>query len=230
MTELEIKKFLKTKHEQFIDTLFHAETRAIIRDKTYFAGGCIRDLNNGRIPRDYDLFFYEQDDCNKFIELSIKEVSLKKTKAGNANCKKGTAVQVITMVSEYPEKLIKTFDFTINNGFYCLRSDKLVVPKEKINLVINPEIYSPFNALLRVSKFVDMGYKISDKTLFKLGLMLTKFKNEEEAIDSLKGVSTSYLKKDGTFITTAEDLTSGDFKWSDFGPTPSFHSSDDIPF
>lgn len=219
MTELEIKKFLKTKHEQFINTLFHAETRAMIRDNTYFAGGCVRDLSNGKIPRDYDLFFYEQKDCNKFIELSVNEFSLQKTKAGNANCKKGTAVQVITMISEYPAKLIRTFDFTINNGFYCLRSDKLVVPREKTNLVINPEIYSPFNALLRVSKFTELGYKVPDKTLFKLGLLITKFKDETEAIESLKGVSTSYLRSSNEFMITAEDFSE-----------PSFTSTDDIPF
>lgn len=219
MTELQIKNYLKDKHEEFIDSLYGGETKLLIRNKTYFAGGCIRDLNNSRIPKDYDLFFYDKESMSQFIELSRYEFSLKRTRAGNFNCKKGTSVQVITVLAGEPDELVKTFDFTINNGFYCTRDCELFLPREKVNLILNPEVYSPFNALLRVSKFVEMGYKISDKTLFKLGLMMVKFEEASDAIESLVGVSTSYLKKDDQFMITAEDFSE-----------PCFTSTDDIPF
>ena len=40
-----------------------------------------------------------------------------------------------------------------------------------------------------------MGYEVTDKTLYDLGILMTNYKNEEEACNSLIGVSTHYLKQ-----------------------------------
>lgn len=193
-----LKKTLKAKHEEFINTLYHQETKDLIKTKTYFAGGAIRDLLKNREPKDYDLFFVDTESNNKFKELAKKEFSLMETVIGNFNCKVGTSVQVVTLVSGSPDKVVSKFDFTINTGYYVPQMDTLVKPTVIISntLEVLPNVMSPLQALLRVSKFESMGYEVPQEVLIKLGVAisyLSPINTPERLLEELKGVSTSIV-------------------------------------
>lgn len=228
---MDIKNKLQNKFEEFINTISNVEIKNLIKDKSYFAGGAIRDLAKKEPPKDYDLYFYDEESKNKFLRLVYSQKSLKPTNNNNYNCQY-TRIQVITTVYGKPDDLIEQFDFTINCGYYLPQVDVLKVPEETTNLIPCKKVSSPFNALIRIAKFTNRGYYLPEMALIQLGIMLSKLDpivNEQQLKEHLKGMST------GSFQFFKEEvqiscLKSGDFSVSDFGPEPSWSSSDDIPF
>lgn len=217
MQEKDIKKELKAKHEAFIESLYWQETKDLVRAKTFFAGGCIRDMIRGKEPKDYDLYFYDQESVNKFKELAKKEFSLKETLIHNFNSR-SHKFQLITILCGMPESLTKNFDFTVNTGYYCPQLDTIKIGELSNVLYALPDTKSPFNALVRALQFVERGYALPAETIVKLGVQINhmnKIDTDEDLSNALKGISTSFTLQGKI---TMENHNSNDF------------SFDDIPF
>lgn len=193
MKDSEIRLTLKLKHEEFINSLFHQETKDLIRTKTFFAGGAIRDMIRGEIPKDYDLFFIDEESVNKFKSLVKREFSLKETMIGNFN-DRNSSVQVITLVSGSPTDVVNSFDFTINQGYYIPQMDVLSKGSTINILETCPNVYTPLQALLRIEKFRKMGYDVPMETIVNLGVAISKLnplETSDQIRDALKGMSFS---------------------------------------
>lgn len=193
MDNKQIKDTLKKIHEDFINKVLYKEsTKKLIREKTYFAGGCIRDMHRGRTPKDYDLFFYSDADCLEFLTEASSNFNLKQTKIDNYNSKGAVPIQVITVTSGMPEELVSKFDFTINTGYYCPQLDILKLGDRTSTLEVCHNVLSPLNALIRVQKFLNSGYIINTNTLLELGVAISKMQplnTDEKIIEALKGIS-----------------------------------------
>lgn len=214
MQQKEIKKELKVIHEKLVASFYWEETRELVKNKTYFAGGCIRDMIRGKEPKDYDLYFYDQESVDKFMVLARKEFSLKETLIHNFNTK-DRKIQLITVLSGMPEDLTEEFDFTINTGYYCPQIDTLKLGELNNILEPLPVTKSPFNALVRALQFVEKGYALPASTLVNLGIKInnmSKITTDEELQEALKGISTSFT------LTGSITQESSDFE------------ADDIPF
>lgn len=195
-----IKEQLKTRFELIINTLYNQETKDLVRQKCYFAGGAIRDLSRQLTPKDYDLYFIDDVSIAKFKELSANEFSLRVTKIGNYN-QKDTQAQFITLLSGLPDSVTKRFDFTINNGYYIPALDVLQKGDMSNLLIPGENIESPMNSLVRLKKFQDKGFTIDENTLINLGVQLTNMdpiKTDADLEKALRGMST--------YITLNRDL------------------------
>jgi hypothetical protein len=211
-----LKAKLKLIHEQFIGGLYHQTTKDLVRTKTFFAGGCIRDMIRGKDPKDYDLYFFDEESRNKFFELVKDEFQFKETSIKNYNSKK-MPIQVITVVTGMPENLIDTFDFTINQGYYIPQLDILKLGDLENVLIPGKHIFTPIQALLRAQRFLKQGYKLPAATLIEIGVQISRkpVTNAEELKSALMGMSYSEV-----FDSSPEVLNQ----------VINRHFSDDIPF
>lgn len=228
-----IKIELKNKHQEFINSLYHDEVKDLIKTKSYFAGGAIRDLMRDEPPKDYDLFFIDEESVELFKNLVKKEFSLKKTKIGNFNSQT-TGVQVITLVSGSPDSVVDTFDFTINQGYYLPQMDLLLKGEVTGILKVCPKLLSPLQALCRVEKFRKKGYDCPMQVLVDLGVAISKMgalNNEADIKKALMGMSFSEVLEgqipDRKFAAKIPKKSIK--KDSGWGGDPNF-SYDDIPF
>jgi len=201
-----IKKKLRRLHEDLVDSLYLQTTKDIIKTKTFFAGGCVRDLIRNKQPKDYDLFFFSEEDRDLFVKEAHNNFALKKTAINNYNIQVGDCkVQIITVVCGMPDNLVKTFDFTINQGFYVPQLDILKHGDAGSDLLVCDNIQSPLNALVRTIKFVNDGYNITSETMIRLGVAVSKMQpitTEDQLIEALKGISTGnerLIKSDSEF-------------------------------
>lgn len=190
MNWFEVRKHLREKYHEITDKINDSELRNLIKNKTFIAGGAIRDLLNDRIPKDYDIYFVDKESAEKFEKLAW--ASFHRTSIGNFN-HPTTKAQFITIVYGPPDEVVQEFDFTINTNYFC--GDHLQINNKSKDLFICDKVKYPFNALLRLSKFQEMGYKISQEEMIKLGIKITKMKeitNNMELNEALAGMSTSF--------------------------------------
>ncbi len=191
-----IKAKLKLVHEELIQNCYTDKMKELIRTKTYFAGGCVRDLYRDLTPNDYDIYFYCHEDKLDFIDEVKTNFSFKATAIQNYNIRVGDKkIQLITLLTGMPDTVVNQFDYTINQGYFCPQTGTLNLGWIYSQLIVCDKVLAPLNALVRLDKFLKAGYTMSQDTLVQLGVALSKM----EAIDTpdkldeaLKGISTSF--------------------------------------
>lgn len=192
-----MKAKLKFYHEELIQASYTDKMKDIIRTKTYFAGGCIRDLLRDKNPNDYDMFFYTHEDKLEFLTEVSTNFAFKKTAIDNYNINVGgKKFQMITLITGMPDVVTNTFDYTINAGYFCPQINTLVFGCAQNNLVVCNKVNSPLNALVRLDKFLKAGYTMSQDTLVQLGVALSKMEaidTPEKLEDALVGISASIV-------------------------------------
>lgn len=143
-----------------------------IKDKIYFAGGCIYSLANDRQPKDYDLFMIDNSLVEKLKQLNIW------------NCMSEYALtlgkyQIVTKYYGEPYDCVGQFDFKHNMYYYKPFSGHIVsVNEEEEEMEFDCYAFLNTNELffnekrardiegvfLRIEKFVKRGMKISKQT------------------------------------------------------------------
>lgn len=198
----------------------------------FFAGGAVRDISNGRWPKDYDIFFGSQADVDKAIvildQLALADSVLgmigteafkvEKTRFGNYNLtftslpgfQGQVTVQFITMISGSVGEVTSKFDFTCNQCWYRIAdSVRYVSPGAAKGSMLSmcSNIHRPVQALFRIQKFVAMGYLIPGETLVALVNKITTEGIPVDRIVSELGFCVSGEENTATPIGT---ITTGD--------------------
>jgi hypothetical protein len=86
--------------------------------KGFIAGGCFKDLFQGKKTRDVDVFFQNEEDYNNALEVYKTKKNFKLIYS-NDNCtgyrdiKNNIGIELIKSIFGTPEEVISQFDFTI---------------------------------------------------------------------------------------------------------------------
>ena len=185
MNESEICKHLDFAFEEFLQKIEIPQLRDAVKEKAYFAGGCIYCLRNSRPVKDYDIFM---TDDTLFDDL--KGVEIWSFVSDYAfTCGK---FQVITKYFGDPERCVGQFDFKHNMHYYIPGTSKIKCAYVEEFFDEEPE-FEDFEYLntdelifnenrardiegvyLRVEKFVNRGMRISKETKKKIKKRTTK--------------------------------------------------------
>ena len=179
MNELEICKHLDAKLDEFLLKIEGLELRDALREKLYFAGGCIYCLRNNKTVKDYDMFLMDDDLIEDLKRLDIwsftSEYALSHGK-----------FQVVIKYFGDPDSCVGQFDFKHNMHYYiprtlkiqCAYVDELCDEEtgfEDFRYLQTDELIFNENrardiegVLLRVKKFTDRGMTISKEMKKKI--------------------------------------------------------------
>lgn len=168
-------------------TVVDDHLRTLVEDRSFLAGGAIRSLlydePNG--PEDYDIFFYDQESLNKFLEvfrpawmfLPISLGCSESETAFSITLEDGTKYQIIKTIADLPEKAINEFDFNCNMGFYLPSNRYLYISPQmtlslplasgKRTLSFNRNCRE-FISLSRIMEFYNKGYEMSDDEFYEM--------------------------------------------------------------
>jgi hypothetical protein len=150
----------------------------LIKEHGYFAGGCIRSLLTNDEPKDYDIFFKDEESLN----LIKNNEYLKRYFTTNNSINmllNGVKFQIITLECGFPETVISKFDFTFNQNYFVF-SNKALFIKDKESIInkiieINYDCRNSFDTCIRIEKFLNRGYKLkSDKEMYKIATRITQ--------------------------------------------------------
>ena len=187
MTEKEICEHLDLKLEEFLLRIEDLKLRCSLKQKVYFAGGCIYCLRNDRVVKDYDLFLKDADLIEDLKKLDIWSYT---SDYALTNGK----FQIIIKYFGEPDSCVGQFDFKHNMHYYIPKSMKIncayeyEIYDEVVNGLFGEEldfdhfIYLDTNELhfneyrardiegvwLRIKKFTDRGMTISKETKKKI--------------------------------------------------------------
>lgn len=130
-------------------------------ENCFIAGGAVRDTIRGVKPKDYDLFFRDEESKDEFIQKFGN--SMKITGIGNYNYKD---FQFITLYTGSPRAVINRFDWNVNQYFYEFgnveRRMGRFCPKE---LKLNTNCEKPLSAYLRLPDMLSKGFTITKEEL-----------------------------------------------------------------
>lgn len=196
MIERDICQHLDSTFELLLQKIDSPELQTSLRDKAYFAGGCIYCLRNNTAVKDYDIFLRDEGLIDSLKALTIwsfvSDYAL--------TCGK---FQIVTKYFGEPDDCVGQFDFKHNMHYYipgtqkieCAYTDELLDenpfdddPLERPDfedfkyLQTNELFFNEKRArdiegvMLRVKKFTDRGMTISKETKRKIKKRTTRKK------------------------------------------------------
>lgn len=193
MNEREICEHLDLKFKEFLQIIECQSLVNILKEKLYFAGGCIYCLRNDKQVKDYDMFLTDDDIIEDLKKLDIwsfvSEYALTYGK-----------FQIVIKFFGEPTSCVGQFDFKHNMHYYIPGSMKIrcayedEIYDEVVNGVFGEELaFEQFEYLntdelifnenrarnvegvwLRIEKFTARGMKISKETKKKIKQRTTK--------------------------------------------------------
>lgn len=165
-----------------------------IRNNCYLAGGAIRDIVRGREPKDFDIYFTTEFGAT-LMESDLIRAGFIKSDIGTLY--KGN-VQFITCVCGPASEVVDTFDFTINQGHFGFLYENLNPGCGGEDLIYVHKCRKPMAALIRVAKFIEQGYTISESELAKIGASIIQLQEPKtyQAIKELFRTGSNTYKKD----------------------------------
>lgn len=203
MTELEICKHLDVKLEEFLQKIVNLQLRCLLKEKLYFAGGCIYCLRNNKPVKDYDMFLTDDVVIEDLTKLDIWSF----TSDYALTCGK---FQVVIKYFGEPDSCVGQFDFKHNMHYYipginkigCAYVDELFSEEpdfEDFRYLETNELYFNENRArdvegvwLRIEKFTDRGMTISKETKKKIKKRTTKKAIKHYKKSSHHGNRTNY--------------------------------------
>ncbi len=193
MNEKDICKHLDLKFEELLQIFENQKLADALKEKLYFAGGCIYCLRNDKVVKDYDLFLTDDEIIEDLKKLDIwsftSEYALTYGK-----------FQIVIKYFGEPESCVGQFDFKHNMHYYIPESNRIMCGYEEeifdevVNGLFGEEFgfeqfeYLNTNELhfnenrardiegvwLRIQKFVDRGMTISKETKKKIKRRTTR--------------------------------------------------------
>lgn len=180
------------------------------------AGGALTSIFSGKEINDYDIYFRTKEDLIDFVrniycdEDNLDEDKFVDMAAYTLVCTSQTdrsitfsepnndKLKIQLIHFDYFENIsdiFQSYDFTINMGAYDFKHEQFVfhhdfltdIAQRRLNF--NSGTKYPIMSTLRVSKYVDRGYVISKKEMFKVGLAVAKLNitSWDELEDQLSG-------------------------------------------
>lgn len=152
---------MKTKIEKAIKILKQVPgLHEFTMEHCFLAGGAVRDLARGNVPKDYDIFFKTKAAAEEFkrkFSMGMVESVL-----GNYNF---SDIQFITMNVGSPEKVIEQFDWNVNQVFYDFANGKASGIQSDNALRINTKAQTPLSAIMRIPHLLSKGFVIYPEEL-----------------------------------------------------------------
>jgi hypothetical protein len=184
MNEKEICMHLDSKLEEFLSRIEDLELKDALKEKLYFAGGCIYCLRNDKTPKDYDMFLMDDELIERLKNLDIWSF----TSDYALTCGK---FQIVIKYFGEPDDCVGQFDFKHNMHYYIPGTGKIMcgyTDELHRDPDIDDYIYLETNELhfnenrardiegvwLRIKKFTDRGMTISKETKKKIKQRTTK--------------------------------------------------------
>ena len=188
MNEKEICKHLDLKFKEFLQLIECQELLDALKERLYFAGGCIYCLRNDKPVKDYDLFLTDGDIIEDLKKLDIWSYT------SDYALTYGKFQIVIKYFGE-PQECVGQFDFKHNMHYYIPESSKIKCAYLDELFEIADESFKPYDEIdfddfryldtnelhfnenrardiegvyLRIKKFTDRGMKISKETKKKI--------------------------------------------------------------
>ena len=185
MNEIEICLHLDLKFDELLKKIECSELRDALKDKAYFAGGCIYCLRNDKPVKDYDVFLKDESLIENLKKLTIWSFASEYA----LTCGK---FQVVIKYFGEPDLCVGQFDFKHNMHYYIPGTQKVKCAymeeffDEPFDDPCDPEfedfMYLQTNelffnenrardiegVLLRVEKFTERGMTISKETKKKI--------------------------------------------------------------
>lgn len=202
-----------TKEQQAISKI--KELGAIIGTAGAIAGGAIRDLHLGRVPKDYDIFIYKWEDYMRF--LSDLPSGFKFATRIKSDYRynglvfeladleyKGEDIQLICWgCRPNPHAIIEGFEYTINMAAYS-HQDGFVVTNQMYEAIVSQKlIFNPKHNMRFCECDTNQGRRKICLCLFERGYRLAKklgFEFPQETIDAILSkypyTSEELLEKD----------------------------------
>ena len=208
--ELRIVEHLENEKKKLID-LLPLHLQRPFTEESFIAGGAIYSTYNDKPINDIDIFV-ESLELKIALGFYFKRVNgLTTLKRGKQKVKIGTykgnklvitdnaitigKFQIILREIGRAEDIVSAFDFKHN--MYYIKNHKFYSVAELYHLEMNQLIYNEERArdivgtIMRVSKFIERGWKISHKELSKMLLKLHEVGFNDEELKILKGKTQS---------------------------------------
>lgn len=181
MKELEIRKYLDEKALEFLN-LFNEPLKSKIKEKMYFAGGCIYCLNNDKQVKDYDIFLMNDSIIDELKELDLWSYTSKYALTYGR-------FQLVIKYFGKPEDCVAEFDFKHNMYYYIPFSKRIISVNDEDSWIdfdeykflnSNELIFNEYRSrdvegvYLRIEKFINRGMTISKETKKKIKNRTTK--------------------------------------------------------
>lgn len=194
--------FIERKKDFFVDNFLPLELREEFREKSYISGGAIFSLYHDETPKDYDFFLRDKEIIDKLYTYFKKTVPMKYIKGVKQGNYKGLNLimtdnaitigkyQIITYFHGSPQEVIDEFDFK-HNQFYCVDGKIYTVSGweylEEKKLYYNKKRARDIcGTIIRVKKFVQRGFLITNKEMAGMLLNLHEKGFTEREIDILR--------------------------------------------
>lgn len=156
-----------------LDTIF-TESRG------FLAGGAVRDLLCGKLPRDYDLFYMSYDDYKHDMLTLFSSEDFERKPASSASLEvihkqTGALINVVFMEFKSIPETLDSFDFTCVKGAINFTADDETLYmhanflEDATNKVlrIDGELSNPVHTMERLAKFSRRGYTTTDWSVYK---------------------------------------------------------------
>lgn len=205
--------------QEILDAITDPKLKKLVEERTFLTGGCFKAIYHGQEVNDFDFYFYRKEDAQKFEKLVNDGLKKPRTKAFT-NIKKfyledikhksqfaitfmlneKFKVQFITKYSGTPEAVTSNFDFQHCKNYYIPMLDVFNINKTVLankELIFNEKASHPINAIKRMQKFIQQGWRIDDIQIMKIAEAISKLDLNDDKVYLEQG-SGMYLYQEST--------------------------------
>lgn len=152
-------------------------------------------------PREEDEPFEDVYDTHQMQEEEIDEEERYKVRYISSNAiTLSHKIQIVVRFYGEPDKIHNTYDFVHTKAYYTSWDNKLEIPKEVYEAVMNKKLtYTgsryPIASIIRARKFIQRGWNINAGQYLKMAFQVSKLNLESIVVlrDQLIGVDSAYF-------------------------------------
>lgn len=205
MNKEEIKQHLKSLHNEIVSNISYPKLQELIKNETYFAGGCFKSLYLNEKVNDYDLYFNNKESVEKFLKIYNTmtddgfEVLLATQNAITFEFRE-KIIQFIIKFHDMPYQMISRFDFIHCQNFYNPKDEYLelkeyVIGKKELHY--NRRSILPISTMKRMGKFMSQGWIIEDQEIVKIAQAIAShdLKKKDVLKEQVAGLNFSQFEE-----------------------------------
>ena len=201
-----------------IEALFKKIELEVLRNnRAIIAGGSIISIINNQVINDIDIYFHNKEDFENTVRYFVHGNYIPLYVSNNA-VTAGNKQFIYCKFCDNIENLLNTFDIYACMGAYDVATDTFYFHSnfffDNMNkrIVLNNYISLPSTTLFRVIKYINKGYKIDKKEIFKLLIIIlsSNVKSIEDLKDETKNfyceeLLENFIKDAGNISFTEKD-------------------------